>query len=64
MKFTLINHEKQTEEVIETPFTLKQWLSFHFGAWGFYKIRQVDKKHYDILDSFSNVTVYTIKGGK
>lgn len=63
MKFTLINHEKQTEEVIETPFTLKQWLSFHFGAWGFYKITQVGKKHYDILDSFSNVTVYTIKGG-
>ena len=63
MKFTLINHEKQTEEVIETPFTLKQWLSFHFGAWGFYKIVQINKKHYDILDSFSNVTVYTIKGG-
>lgn len=63
MRFTLINHEKQTEEVIETPFTLKQWLSFHFGAWGFYKVTQINKKHYDILDSFSNVTVYTIKGG-
>ena len=64
MKFTLINHEKQTEEIVDTPFTLKQWMSVHFGAWGFYKIAQVNNKQYEITDKFSGELAYTIKKGR
>lgn len=59
-KFTLINHEKQTREIIESPFTIKKWLAIHFGAWGFYKINQTSKKQIDILDTFSGEICYTI----
>lgn len=64
MKFTLINYEKNTEEVVDTPLTLKQWLSIHFGAWGFYRIIQASKKQYDVTDKFTGELVYTIKGGR
>jgi hypothetical protein len=64
MKFTLINHEKQTEEVVDTPFTIKQWMSVHFGSWGFYKVTQVNKKEYEITDKFSGELAYTVKGGR
>lgn len=64
MKFTLINYEKNKEEVVDTPLTLKQWMTVHFASWGFYKITQVDKKQYDITDKFTGELLYTIKGGK
>ena len=64
MKFTLINHEELTEEIIDTPLTLKQWMSIHFGAWGFYNITQTNKKEYEITDKFSDKLAYTIRGGK
>lgn len=64
MKFTLINYDKNTEEVVDTPLTLKQWMAIHFGAWGFYKITQTSKKQYEITDKFSGELAYTIKGGK
>lgn len=64
MKFTLIDYEKNKEEVVDTPLTLKQWMTVHFAAWGFYKITQVDKKQYDITDKFTGELLYTIKGGK
>ena len=60
MKFTINNINENTTKTIETPFTFKQWLSIHFGAWGFYKIEQIDKKHYKIYDSFTKELQYTI----
>ena len=60
MKFRINNINENTTQTIETPFTLKQWLSIHFGAWGFYKIEQIDKKHYNIYDAFSKELQYTI----
>ena len=64
MKFTLVNYEKNKEEVIDTPLTLRQWMSIHFEAWGFYKIIQVSKKQYEVTDKFTGELVYTIKGGR
>ena len=64
MKFTLIDHAKESERVVETPLTLKQWMSVNLGAWGFYRIKQIDKKHYEVTDTFDGSLVYTIKGGR
>lgn len=60
MKFTLNNIKNNTIQTVETPFTFKQWLSFNFGAWGFYKIEQIDKKTFNIYDKFNNELQYTI----
>lgn len=60
MKIILNNIPENTTKTIETPFTFKQWLSIHFGAWGFYQITQIDKKTYHITDKFSGELQYTI----
>ena len=60
MKFKLINHNDNTEKTIDTPLTFKQWLSIHFGAWGFYEITQQNKKQFDITDKFDGTLQYTI----
>ena len=39
------NHERGTLETIETPFTLKEFISFHWGAWGFYYVGKCDPKN-------------------
>lgn len=60
MKFTINNVIENTTKTVETPFTFREWLSIHFGAWGFYKVVKIDSKHYEIYDKFSNVLQYTI----
>lgn len=61
MKFILTNIPENTTKTIETPFTFKQWLSIHFGAWGFYQIKQIDKKTFYITDKFTGELQYTIE---
>lgn len=54
------NHKRGTVETIETPFTLKEFISFHWGAWGFYTVTKCDPKTYVIYDKFENNHCYTV----
>ena len=60
MKFTIEDFTTNNTRVIETPLTFKTWLSIHFGAWGFYGIKQVNKKIYHIYDKFTGEITHTI----
>ena len=55
------NHERGTRETIETPFTFKEFISFHWGAWGFYYVGKVDPKTYVVYSKFDNRHCYTVK---
>ena len=56
----IFNHVKNTESITITPLTIKQWLSIHFGAWGWYKIIKESKNKYLIYDKFDNKINYTL----
>ena len=56
----LVNHHGGTVEKIETPLTLREFISIHWGAWGFYKVMKAGPNMYMIFDSFSNKHCYTI----
>lgn len=60
MTFTLTKAGESPRK-IETPFTLKQWLSIHFGAWGFYQIHKMSPKEYRITNAFTGEIEYLIK---
>lgn len=62
MTLTIIDKEKNTSKIIDTPFTTKQWLSINFGGWGFYSIIQYGKD-YLIFDKFTKQHLYTIRKG-
>lgn len=55
------NHERGTRETIETPFTMKEFISFHWGAWGMYYVGKSDPKTYVIYSKFENKHCYTVK---
>jgi hypothetical protein len=59
-KFILINHRELTQKAVDTPFTVKQWISYHFGSWGFYKIEKISSKEYRIHNTVENTIDYTI----
>lgn len=65
MQFILVNEREKKQDVISTPFTLKQWLSFHFCAWRFYKVIKDSPKKYSVYNTIENTLDYTIiTGGK
>ena len=60
MQINIINHVEKTSKIDYTPFSAKKWLSFHFGAWGWYKIIKESKNKYLIYDTFENILNYTL----
>ena len=55
------NHIRGTVETIETPFTLKEFISFHWGAWGFYQVSKAAPNLYVIYSKFENTHCYSVK---
>ena len=61
MKIILTDIEKGSKKEIQTPLTLKKWLSIHFGAWGFYHVEKIAKNVYYISDSFDDTLLYQVE---
>lgn len=59
MKVTTIKANNQRSEAF-TLLTPKQYLTFNFAGWGFYKVIKVSALKYQIFDKFENAVVYTI----
>ena len=55
------NHKSGTREAIETPFTFREFISFHWGAWGFYYVGKCDAKTYVVYNKFDNSHCYTVR---
>ena len=56
----IFNHLDNKESITITPLTVKQWLSIHFGAWGWYKVIRLTKNKYQVFDKFDNKLNYTL----
>jgi hypothetical protein len=48
-------------KTIETPLTQREFISIHWGAWGFYQIIKTGVNRYLISDKFSRNACYTIE---
>jgi hypothetical protein len=60
MKIQKIDHTKKTTTIIDTPFTVRQFLTINIAGWGFYSIIK-NGKDYNVIDKFTGELIYTIK---
>ena len=61
MKAKLYDYEKKETREIDTHcLSLLEWVQVNFAGWGFYKIKRIEKNSYEIIEKFTNQTVYKI----
>ena len=60
MKIQKIDHTKNTTTIIDSPFTIRQFLTINFAGWGFYSIVK-NGNSYNIIDKFTGELIYSIK---
>ena len=64
MNIKIVDHEKNTVNVIDYPGTVLLYVKIHFLYFGFYRVEKSGRDVFQIYNKFDNNHCYTISKAK
>ena len=64
MKIKIVDHEKNSVEIIDYPGTVLLFVKIHFLYFGFYRVEKTERDVFQIYNKFDNKHCYTVSKAK